>query len=105
MSRRPSTRTVLVVGALLSVLVAGVLSGWASTSPDGLEHVAQSLGFADSARDSPASGSPLADYTAPVGTGRLSGGVAGLVGAVVVALVMAALLAWLRRPPARDQER
>lgn len=104
MSRRPSTRTVLVVGALLSVLVAGVLSGWASTTPDGLEHVAQSLGFADSARDSATSGSPLADYTAPVGEGRLSGGVAGVLGVVVVALVMAGLLAWLRRPPARDEE-
>jgi cobalt/nickel transport protein len=104
-SRGPSTRTVLVVGAVLSVLVAGVLSGWASTSPDGLEHVARSLGFADSAWDSAASESPLADYTAPVGTGRLAGGVAGLVGVVVVAVVMAALLSWLRRPPARDEER
>ncbi len=103
MTRRPSTRTVLLVGAVISVVVAAVLSGWASTSPDGLEHVAQSLGFADTARQSATSGSPLADYSAPLGTGRLSGGLAGLLGVAVVALVMAGLLAWLRRP-ARDEE-
>ena len=104
MTRRPSTRTVLLVGAVISVVVAAVLSGWASTSPDGLEHVAQSLGFADTARQSATSGSPLAEYSAAFGTGRLSGGLAGLLGVAVVALVMAGLLAWLRRP-ARDEER
>ena len=104
MTGRPSSRLVLVVGAVLSVLIAGVLSGWASTSPDGLEHVAQTLGFADTARASTTAGSPLADYAAPVGQGRLSGGLAGLVGVAVVALVMAGLLAWLRRP-ADDKER
>lgn len=106
MSRRPSTRTVLGVAAVISLLLAGLLSGWASTSPDGLEHVAQTLGFADTARDSATSDSPLANYSAaPLGSGRLSGALAGVVGVVVVALVMAAVLTWLRRPPPSDEER
>lgn len=98
---RPSTRTVVVTGLVLSLLVAAVVSAWASSHPDGLEHVAQSLGFADTARESVAVGSPLADYAAPgVADSRLSGGLAGLVGVGVVALVMALLLGWLRRGPA-----
>ena len=99
MSRRPSTRSVVAVGVTVSLLVAGVLSAWASTHPDGLSQVATSLGFADRARDSAASGSPLADYaTTGVSDPRLSGGLAGVVGVVVVGLVMVLLLAWLRRP-------
>ena len=98
MSRRPSTRLVVVLGITVSLLVAGVLSAWASTRPDGLSRVATSLGFADRARDSAASGSPLADYaTTGVSDPRLSGGLAGVVGVVVVGLVMVLLLAWLRR--------
>jgi cobalt/nickel transport protein len=104
-SRRPSTRTVLVVGAVLSVLVAGVLSGWASASPDGLQQVAQALGFADSERRSATAGSPLADYSAPLASGRLSGGLAGVLGVVVVGLVMVVLLTWLRRRRPSDEER
>jgi cobalt/nickel transport protein len=103
--RRPSTRMVLLVGLALSVLIAAVVSTWASAHPDGLEHVAESLGFAGSAQDSVTSGSPLADYTAPgVDDPRLSGGVAGVLGVAVVGLVMAALLTWLRRgAPARER--
>jgi cobalt/nickel transport protein len=102
---RPSTRTVLAVGLALCVLVAAVLSAWASSHPDGLEHVAQSLGFAGSAQDSVTSGSPLADYSAPgVEDPRLSGGLAGVLGVAVVGLVMAGLLTWLRRgAPARER--
>ena len=105
MTRRPSTRTVLFVGAVLSVLVAGVLSGWASTSPGGLRHVARTLGFADSERQTAGSGSPLAGYATPLGSGRLSGGLAGVLGVVVVGLVMVVLLTWMRRPRASDEER
>jgi hypothetical protein len=104
--RRPGTRSLVLVGVVVSLLVAGVLSAWASTHPDGLEHVARSLGFADTATDSATAGSPLAGYAAPgVGGGRLASGVAGVVGVVVVGLVMVGLLAWLRRPSSAEQER
>jgi cobalt/nickel transport protein len=103
--RRPSTRTVLLVGLVASLIVAAVVSAWASAHPDGLEHVAQTLGFAGSAQDSVTSGSPLADYSAPgVEDARLSGGLAGVLGVAVVGLVMAVLLTWLRRgAPARER--
>jgi cobalt/nickel transport protein len=103
--RRPSTRTVLLVGLVVSLIVAAVVSAWASAHPDGLEHVAQTLGFAGSAQGSVTSGSPLADYSAPgVEDARLSGGLAGVLGVAVVGLVMAVLLTWLRRgAPARER--
>ena len=98
MSPQVSTRRLVVVGGLVCLVVAGVLSFFASGHPDGLEYVAHRLGFADSARDSAASGSPLAGYaTQGVSSGFLSGGLAGVVGVVVVALVMGGLVALLRR--------
>jgi cobalt/nickel transport protein len=93
-----STRRVVVVGLLMSALLAGVVSFYASSHPDGLEHVAGGLGFAASARDSATAGSPLAGYAVEdVGDPRLSGGLAGLSGVLVVGLVMTALLLLLRR--------
>lgn len=93
-----STRALVVVGLLVSALLAGVGSFYASGRPDGLEHVAGTLGFGTTAQDSATAGSPLADYTvADVGDPRLAGGLAGLVGVVVVGLVMAGLVLLLRR--------
>ena len=95
---RVSTRTLVVAGLVVSALLAGVGSFYASSSPDGLQHVATSLGFDDTARHSPTAGSPLAGYSvSDVGDARLSGGLAGLVGVVVVGLLMTALVLLLRR--------
>lgn len=81
----------LLVAALL---VAGVISGFASGNPDGLEFVAESTGFADTAGDHAVGHGPLADYTvAGLGDGRLSGGIAGVIG-VLVTLALAGGLAW-----------
>ena len=101
--RGPSTRSLVIVGLVVSVLLAGVLSLYASGHPDGLEHVAGALGFDTTARDSPTAGSPLADYAvADVDDPRLSGGLAGLVGVVVVGLVMTGVLVVVRRRPQTD---
>jgi cobalt/nickel transport system permease protein/cobalt/nickel transport protein len=79
------TRTFLVVGFLVALLLAGVVSYYASGSPDGLNRVAQDNGFAHTARRHQAAGSPLAGYrTRGVEDGRLSTGLAGVLGAVVV---------------------
>ncbi len=81
MSRRVFVGCALV----LTLLVAGVLSGFASPHPDGLESVAAASGFGADARDSVTAGSPLADYAvAPWGDSPASGGVAGLLGCVAV---------------------
>jgi cobalt/nickel transport protein len=100
-----STRRLVVLGLLVSALVAGVLSSYASGHPDGLTFVARTLGFADSERSSATSGSPLAGYTmSGVGDARLSGGLAGLVGVAVVGLLMAALVLLLRRRAPRSED-
>jgi hypothetical protein len=93
-----STRALVSTGLLVSALLAGVVSFYASGHPDGLEHVAGTLGFGTTARDSAAAGSPLAGYAvSAVDDPRLSGGLAGLVGVVVVGLAMAGLVLLLRR--------
>ena len=98
-----SPRRFFAVFLLVALLVAGVASYYASAHPDGLEHVAEQTGFLDSAEDSPTADSPLADYqTAGVEDDRLSGGLAGVIGVVLV-LVLAGGLGWaVRRRGARE---
>lgn len=91
-----------VAGLLVALLIAGVGSYYASSHPDGLEYVAEHTGFLDSAEDSATAGSPMADYQVKgIGDARLSGGVAGVVGALLV-LGLAGGLAFVvhRRGPA-----
>lgn len=91
-------RTFFALGLLVSLLVAGVLSYYASAHPDGLEHVAGQLGFHDTARDSAASGSPLAGYGVKgVGSERVSVGLSGVIGALVVLALTTGLFWVLRR--------
>lgn len=79
---------VLIVGMLASVVLAGFVSFYASPDPDGLESVAQSQGFGETAQDSATSDSALADYGVEgVSDERLSVGLAGVVGVGVTALV------------------
>ena len=93
-----STRRFFAVALILSLLVAGVASYYASAHPDGLEHVAAQTGFLDSAEDSAAADSPLADYqTSGVDDARLSGGIAGVVGVLVMLLLSTGLFWALRR--------
>lgn len=93
-----STRRFFAVALVLSLLVAGVASYYASAHPDGLEHVASQTGFLDSAEDSATADSPLADYqTSGVDDARLSGGIAGVVGVLVMLLLSTGLFWALRR--------
>ena len=99
------TRTFVGVGLLVALLVAGFGSHYASSHPDGLEHVAGETGFLDSAEESRAADSPFADYgTKGVDDARLGGGIAGVVGVLLV-LVIAGGLAWAvrRRTPAGSE--
>jgi hypothetical protein len=101
-----SRRTFLLVGLVAALLVAGVVSQYASSRPDGLEHVAEQTGFIDSAEEHGAADSPLADYqTSGVEDDWLSGAVAGVAGSLLV-LALAGGLFWLirRRAPALDED-
>lgn len=63
-STRPkiSTRAFTLWALGIALVIATVVSIWASSNPDGLEFVAAVLGFDASAADSATAGSPLADY-------------------------------------------
>ncbi|EAP99124.1 putative ABC-type cobalt transport system, permease component [Janibacter sp. HTCC2649] len=103
--RRISTTRLVVTGLVICLVLAGVVSLWASGHPDGLEFVAKRLGFIDSAGRHASDGSPFAGYgTAGVDNARLSGGLAGLVGVVVVALISFGLMYLLRRRGSRDDD-
>ncbi|WP_169953268.1 energy-coupling factor ABC transporter permease [Microbispora sp. H11081] len=81
-------RTVLVGGGLVAVLMAGVVSFYASSSPDGLEKVAADKGLSAGEKPHAVEEGPLADYSVKgVENERLSGGLAGVAG---VALTVAA---------------
>lgn len=89
-----------VVGgvSLLVLLVLGV-APFAASTPDGLERVAIELGFDESAMEHRLSDSPLADYGIPgLGDSVLAVGVAGLVGALVVGLLVLIVTRLMRRP-------
>lgn len=98
MRSRISTRTLVVTGLVLCLLLAGVASYFASAHPDGLEHVAETLGFSGAAGEHGSADSPFADYgTKGVDDGFLSGGLAGVVGVVLTGAVMWLVLRLLRR--------
>ena len=98
--RRRTTGFVLA-GLLVALLLAGVGSWYASSSPDGLEATAAEQGFGDTAQDSAAADSPLADYsTAGVDDERLSGGLAGVTGVLLVLVLAGGLTLLLHRRPA-----
>lgn len=92
------SRRAWFLGLAGCLFIAAVLSGVASSHPDGLEFVAERLGFGDSATDSPVAGGPLADYaTRGVADPWVSGGVAGVIGVLVVAALAFGLTWALRR--------
>ena len=97
------TRTFVLSGLLVALVLAGVVSLYASSHPDGLEHVAGRTGFLDSADDHAAGDGPFADYaTKGVDDARLSGGLAGVVGTVVVLVVAGGIGFAVRRRGSTD---
>jgi len=83
--------------AVLGLLVLGV--PLASTRPDGLEGVAETLGFAARAT-APSVPAPMADYrVAGLGSTASAAWAAALVGALVVFALAYALAIWLVRGP------
>jgi cobalt/nickel transport system permease protein/cobalt/nickel transport protein len=98
------TRTFLLAGLVVALLIAGVGSYYASGHSDGLERVAELLGFADRAQGSPTADGPFAGYsTTGVDDARLGGGLAGLAGSLVVLGLAFGLFRVLgRRDPADE---
>ncbi|MFZ9309452.1 MAG: PDGLE domain-containing protein [Candidatus Nanopelagicales bacterium] len=96
------TKSLIMAGLLLSGFLAGAVSYYASSQPDGLEKVAIDLGFIDQAKDSPTGTSPFADYTVSfLGDARLSTAIAGITGVIATGLLGAGLYLWVRKPQSK----
>ncbi|MFE1439391.1 energy-coupling factor ABC transporter permease [Streptomyces sp. NPDC058739] len=92
-----STRKVWLSGLAASLVLAGVVSFYASASPDGLEKVAADHGIDQKTEDHANADSPLADYgVKDVDDARLSGGLAGVIG-VGVTVVAGSGVFWAVR--------
>jgi PDGLE domain len=102
--RSRNLRLFLVGGLLVTAGLALVVSGFASSSPDGLERVAEDKGFLSTARDHLFADGPLADYTVKgVGNERLSTGLSGLIGVLITfGLGLAVFTLARSRRPGRD---
>ncbi|GAA4982870.1 hypothetical protein GCM10023205_60610 [Yinghuangia aomiensis] len=82
------TRTLLIAGALVALVLAGVFSYYASQSPDGLEKVAADKGIDAKEKPHEMADGPLADYSVKgVHNERVSGGLAGVLGVAGTLLV------------------
>jgi cobalt/nickel transport protein len=94
------------VGALLiSLLLAGVVSFYASSNPDGLEKVAESVGFIETAEDHAIADSPLADYGVKgVDNERLSVGLSGVIGVLGTAGISVGLFYFLRKDKSKSSK-
>jgi cobalt/nickel transport system permease protein len=92
-----------VVAGLLVALIVVLLAPLASTNPDGLERVAQDIGFIERGADAPYA--ILPDYTIPLlGETALSTILAGVIGALVVAVLIIVAVRLLRRPVTATSE-
>lgn len=90
-------KRVFLIGLLVTLIVAVVVAQFASSSPDGLEHVAEEQGFADSAADHDLADSPLADYGENLSdSGGVNTAVSGVIG-VVATLALGYGIFWLAR--------
>ena len=96
--RRKVKNPLIVIGFAASLILAGGVSYYASSHPDGFEKSAGEIGFLDTAKESPLKDSPLAEYgVAGVENERLSGGLAGVIGVGVTAGVSFLIFYGLRR--------
>ncbi|MFI5807540.1 energy-coupling factor ABC transporter permease [Streptomyces sp. NPDC051561] len=83
-----SARKFWGVGLLTALVLAGVVSFYASANPDGLEKVAADQGIDKNVRDHATADSPLADYgVKDIDNPFVSGGLAGVIGVGVTVVV------------------
>jgi len=91
-ARKKSILVFTMAGLAIAVALALIISPWASSSPDGLEKVAEDKGFLDKAEETdPAwQSSPVPDYAMPgleESHPALATALAGLAGTVAIFLI------------------
>lgn len=99
-----NTRLFIAAGLLIGIALAMFVSPLASSSPDGLETVAEDQGFVEAGEAHALDGSPLADYgVRGVEDERTSTAVSGLIGVVltfgIATGVFGAVRVWRERNP------
>ena len=95
----------LAAGFLVSIFLAGVVSFYASSDPDGLEKVAEDIGFIETAKDHTYADGVLADYGVKgIENERASVGVAGVIGVIGTAVVAGLLFTFIARKPNKALE-
>jgi len=98
-----SSKRLLVIGLLASIVIAGFLSFYASSQPDGLEKVSADQGLDVTAVDSVNADSALADYgVAGVENERASAFLGGVIGVAITGLAGVGLYVWLREPKSAE---
>jgi cobalt/nickel transport protein len=90
-----SAKRFLTIGLIISLLIAGVASYFASSEPDGLEKVSTDQGLDANSIESVVSGSIFADYGV-VGISN-STGLAGIFGVLVTGLLGFGLVKWMTK--------
>lgn len=85
----------ILIGLFIALFLAVVLSSFASSFPDGLERVAEKLGFLEKGEGEPLVAAPAPDYTFPLVNEEspFATPLAGLVGTLVV-FMLGVLVAW-----------
>jgi cobalt/nickel transport protein len=98
-----TNRKFYISGFIISLFLAGVVSFYASSSPDGLEKVAQDIGFIDKAKDHTNADGTLADYGVKgIENERASVGVAGVIGVIGTAVIAGIGFKLIARKPKKD---
>jgi cobalt/nickel transport protein len=91
-------KSFLISGFIASLFLAGVVSFYASSNPDGLEKVAEDIGFIETAEDHTYAEGALADYGVKgVDNARLSTGLAGVIGVVATGVISTGIFMLVRR--------
>lgn len=91
-------KTFLISGFVTSLFLAGVVSFYASSNPDGLEKVAGDIGFIETAKEHSNADGALADYGVKgVENARLSTGAAGVIGVIATGVISTGLFMLVRR--------
>jgi hypothetical protein len=79
----------------LPLSIAALAGFFASQKPDGLDSVAQTLGFAGKAREG---AGPLSGYHIPfLGESKLSAALAGIIGTIIAYCIFAAIIKIAKR--------
>jgi cobalt/nickel transport protein len=98
-----TNRKFYIVGFIVSLFLAGVVSFYASSSPDGLEKVAEDLRFSKTEKKHTNSDGALAGYEVKgIKNERAKVGVAGVIGVIGTAIVAGVGFTLIARKPKKD---